>query len=246
MEMCYGDFAYVYDELTSDVEYQSRVDYVENLIKIHLGKKDDLICDLGCGTGTVCTLLQERGHDCIGIDNSDTMLNVAMEKNIDGKILYLNQDISSFELYGTVDVFLSMLDTVNYIVNPDDVVQMFCLVNNYLNPQGIFIFDVNTLYKFEKILGDSTMVFEEKGIFFTWENFYEEELLDFELNFFVDNSDGTYRRFKENHMQRYYSEEFLISSAKSAGLTLVGHYGELSMEAPVPNEEREFFVFKKF
>lgn len=243
--MCYGDFAYVYDSLTDDVEYQKRADYVEKLIEKHLGRKDNLICDLGCGTGTICTLLQKRGHDCIGIDSSDSMLNVAAEKNIDNNVLYLNQDICEFELYGTVDVFLSMLDTVNYITEPCDIEKMFCLVNNYLNPDGIFIFDANTLYKFENILGDNTMISEEKGIFFTWDNFYEDELLDFELNFFVDNGDGTYRRFKENHTQRYYSPEFFIEKAKSAGLSLVGHYGDLKTNKPSQNEEREFFVFKK-
>ena len=243
--MCYGDFAYVYDALTDDVEYQKRADYVEKLIEKHLGRKDNLICDLGCGTGTVCTILQKRGHDCIGIDNSPAMLSVAAEKNTDNAVLYLNQDICEFELYGTVDVFLSMLDTINYVTDPEDVEEIFRLVENYLNPGGVFIFDVNTLHKFENILGDSTMVSEEKGIFFSWDNYYEDDLLDFELNFFVDNGDGTYKRFRENHTQRYYSAEFLKEQAKKAGLTFVGHYGDLKDCEPSLEEEREFFVFKK-
>ena len=160
--MCYGDFAYVYDALTDDVEYQKRADYVEKLIEKHLGRKDNLICDLGCGTGTVCTLLQKRGHDCIGIDNSDAMLNVAAEKNTDNSILYLNQDICQFELYGTVDVFLSMLDTVNYITDTADIEELFRLVNNYLNPGGIFIFDDNTLFISLKIFLVTTRLFLRK------------------------------------------------------------------------------------
>ena len=174
------------------------------------------------------------------------MLSVAADKNTDGSILFLNQDICEFELYGTVDVFLSMLDTVNYIVDEDSLKEMFKLVNNYLNSGGVFIFDVNTKYKFEKILGNNDLVYESGNIFYTWENYYEDELLDFRLNFFVKSSDGTtYNRITENHSQRFYSSEFLKNVASDSGLEFCAIYGDVKDSLPDNNEERIYMVFKK-
>lgn len=243
---CYGDFAYVYDLLTDDVEYKKRADYVESVIKKHLSIPCELICDLGCGTGTICNFLSQKGYDCIGIDSSEHMLNVAYQKNTDNKILYLNQDITEFELYGTVDVFLSMLDTVNYITDENSLENMFKLVCNYLNPDGIFIFDINTLYKFENILGCNTFNYETENIFYTWENFYEDGMLEFYLNFFVsENNDENYIRFSETHTQRYYSYEKIKMLAEKNGLKFDGLYSDMSFESPKANDERVFFVFKK-
>lgn len=244
-DLSYGDFAFVYDRLTSDVEYRKRADYINKLIKMHFDGKAELVCDLGCGTGTMCTLLSDYGYDCIGVDLSEDMLNVAAEKSIGKKILYLNQDMCDFELYGTVDVIISMLDSINYIENPADLQKMFYLVNNYLNPGGIFIFDVNSEYKFEKILGNNTFTYETDGIFYTWENFYENEVLDLELNFFVKEKGGLYRRINEHHTQRYYSVQTLENFAKNSGLHVKDIYGDMSFTKPQNECERIFFVVCK-
>ena len=244
-ENCYGDFAYIYDKLTDDVEYDAREKYLEELIKKHLGKQPELVCDLGCGTGTICSLMSKKGYDMIGIDNSPDMLNVASKKNTDGKILFLNQDICDFELYGTVDVFLSLLDTLNYITDEKDVEHLFSLVHNYLNSGGIFIFDVNSQYKFENILGDNTLVFETDDIFYTWENCYEDEQLDFYLNFFVKEKNGLYERFSEQHSQRYYDDAFLKECAKNANLIFEKRYADKDFADPGETEERIFYVFRK-
>ncbi len=241
----YGDFAYLYDILTDDVEYTKRVDYLEKIIHSSLGRKPELLCDLGCGTGTVCSILSKRGYDCIGIDNSDTMLSIATDKNTDGKILFLNQDITEFELYGTVDVFTCMLDTVNYITDVSKLRNMFALVCNYLNPGGVFIFDVNSLHKFENVLGNNTIVYEKDGIFYTWENFYEDGELEFYLNFFVKQQTGEYKRITEEHFQRYYSPKQLTDIAQTSGLTFCAVFGDMTFELPEDTEERLFMVFKK-
>lgn len=240
----YTDFALIYDRLTDDVEYEKRADYTELLIKKHFSGKPELICDLGCGTGSMCSILSSRGYDCIGIDSSENMLSVAAEKSAGKNILYLNQDMCDFELYGTVDVMLCMLDSMNYVINPEDLNRMFSLVSNYLNPGGIFIFDVNTKYKFEKILGSNTYVYETDGIFYTWENYYEDGILDFELNFFVKQG-ASYSRITEQHRQRYYSAEELKSAAERNSLKAVGIYGDMSMSNPLQNSERVFLVVKK-
>ena len=245
MSESYNDFATIYDSLTDDVEYEERVKYIESLIDMHLGKNPDIVCDLGCGTGTVCTMLSQKGYDCIGIDSSESMLSVATDKNPDGKILYLNQDITEFELFGTVDVFLSMLDTVNYITETDGIENLFRLAHNYLNPDGIFIFDINSLYKFENILGNNTIVYETGDVFYTWENYYENEELEFYLNFFVAQNDGSYKRFTEEHFQRYYSIEYLSEIASKYDFTVCGIYGDMTLEKPLDKEERIFIVLKK-
>lgn len=241
----YTLFSKVYDALTDDVEYEKRCEFLEKIFSKHLLNKPELICDLGCGTGSVCTILSKKGYDMIGVDSSEEMLICAQEKNKDGKILYLNQDMTDFELYGTVDVFLSMLDSVNYLTEDDDFETCLNLCKNYLNPGGVFIFDVNTLYKYENVLSDNTFVFEKDNIFYTWENEKDSDFHIFNLNFFVKNSSGSYDRFTEQHFQRYYSDKEIREKIKNSGLILEAVYPDLSLGKIKDNEQRLFYVVKK-
>lgn len=241
----YGRFAGYYDVLTDDVHYEKRVEYLEKLMGEHLECRAELIADLGCGTGTVCNMLSEKGYDMIGIDSSEEMLMEAARKSFGKNILYLNQDMCDFELYGTVDVFLSMLDSLNYLTSVEELSEVFALVHNYLNPGGIFIFDVNSEYKFREVLSDNVFVNEAEGVFYTWENCFDGEFCDFRLNFFVKSEDGSYRRFCEEHTQRFHTLSEITSAASSAGLEVVAIYGDMSLDAPKSDEERLFFVLKK-
>ncbi len=241
----YNGFAYIYDKLTDDVEYEKRADYIEHLFKMHMDYKPELVCDLACGTGTICRLMCEKGYDMIGIDNSLDMLNVAKEKSQDSKILYLNQDICDFELYGTVDAITCMLDSVNYLTEDGDIERLLSLVKNYLNPGGVFIFDINTPYKYENILADNIYTYEHDDIFYTWENSFDGEYLDFYLNFFIKNSAGTYERITETHCQRMYTPEYLQGEIKKCGLELAGIYNDLSFESAENTSERIMLVVKK-
>jgi len=241
----YVNMAYVYDALTEDVEYSKRVSYVKSLIDKHLCREPDYICDLGCGTGTVCRLLADAGYECIGIDSSEDMLSVASQKNNDNKIMYLNQDITEFELYGTVDVFISLLDTINYLTEDEDLNKLFALVSNYLNYNGVFIFDINTLHKFQDVLGNNTYVYEKDNIFYSWENYFEDEFLDFNLEFFVKENDNLYRRFTEQHTQRYYSLDMFEEVCTKYGLSVEAVYSDLSFNQPSSVDERVFLVVKK-
>ena len=240
----YGNFAFIYDALTNDVEYSNRCDYLEKIFEKHLSKRAELIADLGCGTGTVCSEMSKRGYDMIGIDSSDMMLSEAIKKEGSGKILYLNQDMTEFELYGTVDVFLSMLDSLNYITSLDELSKVFSLVKNYLNPGGIFVFDINSPYKYENILSDNTFVHDEDGIFYVWQNYFDGEYCDFLIDFFVEK-EGSYSRFTEEHTQRCHTFKEILSVIKDSGLSLEGVYDELSFSDPVSTSERIFLVVKK-
>lgn len=240
----YSGFASVYDALTSDVEYEKRCDYIEAIFQKHMGFAPNLVADLGCGTGSVCSILSSRGYDCIGIDSSDMMLDAASKKTGSEKILYLCQDMCEFELYGTVDAFLCMLDSLNYITDSEDVSEVFRLVHNYLNPGGIFVFDVNTHFKYASVLADNTFVFEENDVFYTWENCFDGEFCDYRLNFFVKDGDA-YRRMCEEHSQRYHTHEEILKAIELSSLSLEAVYSELSFDSPHDDDQRLFYVVKK-
>ena len=237
----YGAFAGLYDVLTGDVQYEKRCDYLEEIFGKYAVKKPELIADLGCGTGSVCKILSGRGYDMIGIDSSEEMLMEAISKRGDDNILYLCQDMCDFELYGTVDAVLCMLDSVNYVTDPGELMQMFMLVHNYLNPDGIFVFDVNTLHKFRDVLSDNVFVNDENGVFYTWENSFDGEYCDFRLNFFVENN-GLYTRITEEHSQRFYSIDELRDMLSGAGFEIENVYSELKFDSPDEDDERIFFV----
>ena len=144
----YTSFAQVYDLFMDDIPYKEWCDYITNLLKdYHI--ENGILLDLGCGTGSLTQLLSKQGFDMIGVDNSSDMLEIAIEKKEQSgqDILYLLQDMREFELYGTVKAIISICDSINYILSYEDLVQVFRLVNNYLDPEGIFIFDLNTEYK---------------------------------------------------------------------------------------------------
>ncbi len=241
----YGKFAEIYDRLTLDVDYAARCDYMEKIFVRHNLKRPELIVDLACGTGSTCLELDGRGYDMIGIDASADMLGVAAEKSEGRSILYLNQDICSFELYGTVDVALCLLDSVNHLTDDGDLDCLFALVKNYLNPKGLFIFDVNTLHKFQNVLGDNVYTYEDDNIFYVWENCYEDGICDMYVNFFVKDDDNSYKRIEHTHAERYYSGEELSFLAEKYGFTVEGVYGELTFVAPDSECQREFWVLKK-
>ena len=153
----YSGFAEVYDLFMDNVPYQA---WSRELIRVlrQYGISDGLVLDLGCGTGKMTRLLSEAGYDMIGLDSSEEMLGIAMEQGTKGSdILYLHQDMREFELYGTVRAVVSICDSMNYMMDEKELRSVFSLVDNYLDPGGIFIFDLNTLYKYREILGETTI-----------------------------------------------------------------------------------------
>lgn len=245
--MSYANFAYIYDKLMYDVDYSKWAYYIENIMKRH-NVEASLMLDLGCGTGSFCLEMARRGYDMIGVDISADMLSCARAKaELEGlNILYLHQDMTSFELYGTVDVVLCLMDSINYITKKNDVKKVFKLVHNYLNPGGLFIFDINSIYKFENILGNNVFYDIGDEIAYIWQNRYDKRkrLCEFDLTFFVRNGD-CYRRFEEVHAERAYTLNEMKEMVKGSGLKLEATYNELDFSPPRTNSERVFFVAKK-
>ncbi len=184
----YTSFAYVYDTFMDNVPYGEWARHIREKLCEH-GVTDGIVLDLGCGTGTMAERLAGYGYDMIGVDNSEEMLELAMEKKTESgyDILYLLQDMRGFELYGTVRAVVSVCDSVNYITEPDELEEVFRLVNNYLDPKGIFLFDFNTVHKYRDVIGDSTIA-EDRGVCsFIWDNRYyeKEQINEYDLTLFI-------------------------------------------------------------
>ena len=184
----YTSFAYVYDTFMDNVPYGEWARHIREKLCEH-GVTDGIVLDLGCGTGTMTERLAGYGYDMIGVDTSEEMLELAMEKKTESgyDILYLLQDMRGFELYGTVRAVVSVCDSVNYITEPDELEEVFRLVNNYLDPKGIFLFDFNTVHKYRDVIGDSTIA-EDRGVCsFIWDNRYyeKEQINEYDLTLFI-------------------------------------------------------------
>ncbi len=238
----YNDFAYIYDKLINDVDYKEWADYYFKIFQRY-GLDPKLGLDLGCGTGNLTVELANRGIEMTGVDLSEDMLMVAREKSDGLDILYLNQDMTEFELYGTVDFIISSLDCINYITDKRDLLKVMKLANNYLGPGGLFIFDINTRYKLENVIGDNTFILEDDDCFCSWQNEYDKrrKLSDFYLTFFCKNGEE-YTRFDEHHNERAYDIDEIKAIIESSGMRLLKVYHDRSFENPKKNSERVFFV----
>jgi len=254
----YQDFSAVYDELMDNVPYEQWSERLHALIEKYgvsepvrdaedpLASERNLVLDLGCGTGTLTEMLYHKGYDMIGVDVSQDMLNAAMEKRAaDGNaILYLNQDMRELELYSTVGTVYSVCDSLNYILEEEELLTVFSLVNNYLYPRGIFIFDFNTVYKYEKVIGDTTIAENREDCSFIWENYYdpEQEINEYDLTVFVKQEDGLFRRFTETHFQRGYCAEQMKTLVERAGMKLLEMTDAETGEAVTAESQRIYIV----
>lgn len=240
----YQEFAEVYDVLTEDVNYDENLKYIEKIFEKHLAFKPHLLAELACGTGSMTKRFSENGYDVIGIDMAQDMLNVAREK-CDESVLLLNQDMTEFELFGTVDAIVCLLDSVNYVESKDKLLKMFKLVENYLEFGGVFVFDINSAHKLRNVLAENTFVRETEHVLSVWENEQDENCVHFYLNFFVENEDGTYNRFSEEHTEYVYGVEEIKNLLEQAGLINITCYAENSFTHPDEKTERIFFVANK-
>lgn len=245
----YSSFAQVYDLFMDNVPYEEWSSYLMELLREY-GTEDGLVLELGCGTGKMTRLLSAAGYDMIGVDNSEDMLEIAREKQFeeaDGKILYLLQDMREFELYGTVRAVVSICDSMNYILDEEDLLQVFKLVNNYLDPQGIFIFDLNTLYKYRELLGETTISENREEGSFIWDNYFDEEeqINEYDLTLFIREENDLYRKYEETHYQRAYELETVKKLLEQAGMEFVAAYDAFSKEAVKEDSERIYVIAKE-
>ncbi|HIZ66317.1 MAG TPA: class I SAM-dependent methyltransferase [Candidatus Blautia pullicola] len=246
----YESFARVYDLFMDNIPYREWCRYLTGLLREN-GVKEGLVLELGCGTGNMTRLLSQAGYDMIGVDNSMDMLEIAMEKQ-EGRedILYLLQDMREFELYGTVAAVVSVCDSMNYITEEEDLLEVFRLVNNYLDPGGLFIFDLNTEYKYKEILGESTIAENRKDASFIWDNYYDEEekINQYDLALFIpEDREGEilYRKYEETHFQRAYSLQEIKELLEEAGMEFVTAYKAFTREAVGEDNQRIYILARE-
>lgn len=238
----YTSFAEVYDTFMDNVPYEEWAEYLAELLREY-DIEDGLVLDLGCGTGSLTEILATKGYDMIGADGSAEMLEIAMEKKAQSghDILYLLQDMREFELYGTVRAVVSVCDCVNYITDEKELEQVFRLVNNYLDPEGIFIFDFNTEYKYKEILGEQTIAEDREDCSFIWDNYYyeDESMNEYELTLFIKEQDSNlYRKYQEMHYQKAYTLDAMRDLVEWSGLEFVTAYDAYTRKAPTETSER--------
>ncbi|MBQ8141190.1 MAG: class I SAM-dependent methyltransferase [Clostridia bacterium] len=248
----YDAIARVYDKLNKDIDYGVWADFVEKCFEKYLAEKPSLVLDLACGTGSMTTALADRGYDMIGVDVSEDMLSEAYLRSEGKGILYLLQDMRSFELYGTVGAVLCCLDSLNYLLSEKDISQCFGCVHNYLDPDGLFLFDMNTPYKFENIYSDNAYVLEDEieyggeepqAVFCAWQNQYDKVsgICDFYLTLF-EEEDGRYIRSDEHQRERCYGLDTVKSLLEKSGFEFLGCFGDFEFSAPGEDCERWYIA----
>ena len=249
----YSQLAAVYDELTSDVDYAAWADFIEACFDKYMEKRPAIVLDLACGTGRMTYELALRGYDMIGSDASEEMLSIAAKRcesqGSGKKALLLRQDMRDFELYGSVGAIVSTLDSVNYLTEPGALAECFYSVKSYLDPGGLFIFDVNTPYKFANVYADNSYILETKDedVYCGWQNFFNPKngMCDFYISIFKRESDGRYTRTDECQRERMFTQRKLKSELSRAGLELLDIVSDFDFSAPDEKSERWYFIARK-
>lgn len=261
----YTDFAEVYDTFMDNAPYEEWAEILSQFIERYgiskpvlekdaqkqtaLASERNLVLELGCGTGTLTELLYQKGYDMLGVDLSQEMLGIACKKREQSGsgILYLCQDMRELDLYSTVGTVISVCDSVNYLLEDEEVVETFQGVNNYLYPGGIFIFDFNTVYKYEQVIGDTTIAENREECSFIWDNYYhgEERVNEYDLTIFVKQEEGSFRRFQETHYQRGYTLEEMKGFVQKAGMELVLVQDADTHKAPSKTSQRLYVIARE-
>ena len=246
--MIYDILAPIYDRVNADIDYSAWADFIEKIIVAEAKSHPELVLDLGCGTGSMTLELARRGYDMTGVDCSPEMLDVARERadaaGLSDRMLWLAQDMRSFELYGTVDLTVSCLDSINHLTGAGDLGKCLALVHNYLIPDGLFIFDVNGKRKFEQIYANSTYAMEEEGAVCIWQNAYNPKtrLCDFYITVFSEDADGRYCRYDDAQRERMYTLRALKRALAESGFEFIGAYSDFALTPATDDDERIYLV----
>jgi len=244
----YTGFSEVYDLFMDNIEYDMWGKYIISLLKEYC-VNDGIVLDMGCGTGNITEILAKEGYDMIGIDNSYDMLSIAMEKRSEkglDEILYLCQDMREFELYGTVRAVVSVCDCMNYILDRDDMISVLKHVNNYLDPKGVFIFDLKTDTYYKK-LGDKTIAENRDESSFIWENTYydDEKINEYILTIYTKREDEMYERIEEFHQQKAYGIDEIKALIEEAGMEFVCAYNAFTREDACEENDRIYIIARE-
>lgn len=242
----YESFASVYDVFMNEIDYPVWIKYIQDTWK-NLGKNPETVVDLGCGTGNISIPLAKAGFTVIGVDISQEMLAEAQRKALLEEISmpFFCQDMAELELPYQVDCVLSLCDCMNYLTEDGELSAAFSAIREHLNPKGLFLFDMNTKYKFKEVLGDNTYAAMTDEAAYFWENSFDEEdqINEYYVNFFIrQENKETYERVEEYHYERAYSLEEVQDCLEKNGFELLNVYDGYSFERAKEDSQRYFFV----
>jgi len=243
----YNRFAYLYDELMDDFDYEYWFKYIENIF-IKYDKSPNSILEMACGTGSLSYYLGQKEYKLTCFDISEEMLSIAYNKLIDfHNVEIFHQNMIDFNFNKKFDAILSICDSINYVYNEKDLFSVFKNVWNHLEEDGIFIFDISSYYKLKKVIGNNTFVEDRDNIFYSWENYFNEKdkICNFYLTFFVRQNEEEYIRFDESHKQKAYKIDEIVKLLKEVGFKRIDYYKGFSFNRPSFNSERVNFVVKK-
>lgn len=244
----YGNFAHYYDILTGNISYKDRAAYFDMLIKKHGGKKN-LLLDLACGTGSLSEEMCRLGYDVIAVDGSEEMLNEALDKKFDSglNIQYLCQDMTKLDMFGTIDVTICALDSLNHLPDLDAIKQTMNRVSLFCEPGGLFIFDVNTPYKHKNVLGNNTFIYDMEDVYCVWQNTYTEEdnRVEMWLDFFEKQENGSYKRYDESFSEIAFDDAVIEKIVADSGMEIVGKYDYDTTEPTKADSEKIVYVAHK-
>lgn len=242
--MGYAAFAEFYDALTENVDYAEIAVYYDRL-NLAFGGKKGILLDLACGTGSLSVLLSKMGYDVIGTDSSPEMLNRALSKE-HGSIQYLCQSMTELDLYGTIGAAVCSLDSINHLSGREEVLRAFERVSLFCEPGALFLFDVNTVYKHERVLGNQCFVYETDSVYCVWQNEYlGGGKTEITLDFFSENWEGLYERCSEEFSETAYPGEELCALLERAGFEVCAVYDYLTEDPPREDSEKLTFAARK-
>ncbi len=245
----YTVLAAFYDKLNSDVDYDGMKEMIKTVLSENGIGEGAMLLDLACGTGKLTLRFMKEGYDMIGVDFSEDMLMTARDNadELGMMPLLLCQDMRELDLYGTVDGGFCCLNSFNYLEKEAELATVFSRLKHFIAPGGIFVFDVNTAYKFKEVYGEKTYTYDEDGVFCIWQNELEEKPLAalFSLTFFVEGKDRRYRRLEESQRQVYFSPEAIERAYTENGFETVARYGGSDRHPPKDDDEALWFVIKR-
>lgn len=245
--MSYSSFASVYDELTLNVDYKKRAEYIGSILADY-DIKDGLLLDLACGTGSLSVEFSKMGFDVIATDASPEMLMEAQNKAFDEEqnIMFLCQKMQESDLYGTVRAIVCSLDSINHLNSVEELHKTFSVLKNFIDDGGIMVFDVNTLYKHQKVLGNNTFVYDEKNVFCVWQNrlLQDNKTVNINLDFFVKDGEQ-YQRFNENFNEIAFTDEEITECCEKEGFKVIKRYRDMSCGGPLEDTERVYYVLRR-
>ena len=245
----YGDFAYYYDMLTENVDYDKRCEYICGLLAEN-GVSEGILLDLACGTGTMSLMFSQKGYDVVGVDGSEEMLTQAQEKKMESgdDVIFLCQRMEELDLFGTINAAVSTLDSINHVTDEDTVKEIFRRVSLFMEDKGIFVFDVNTPYKHREVLGDNTFIYDLDEVYCVWQNSTDENLVTtISLDLFEkdEEDEETYYRYSEEFSERAYDLDDIRTWLEECKFEVTAVYEEMTKDTVKADTQRAVFVARK-